>query len=174
MDDATETLSSLLTWKAGGTDLWPLLRDPRATDVVAHGLATPFAGAVDVVLGPDPGGVLFGPLVARVLGVPFAPVCRDRAFFFQGPHEAVAVETPGGDLVAHRAALGDGARVLVVDDWSESGSTAKGVAAIVEATGARLVAIAFLVDSLDDGVRESLRGKGIGVHGLATPAGLMR
>ncbi|ADD44017.1 phosphoribosyltransferase [Stackebrandtia nassauensis DSM 44728] len=166
--DAAAALTSRLTWRGGGTDLWPLLSDPAATDAVARGLAAPFVGRTDVVLGPDPGGVLFGPLVARILGVPFAPVCRDRDFFFQGAHEHVS----DGYLYVHRAALPDGARALLVDDWSESGSTVTGVAELVAATGATLSAVSFLVDSLPEAARKTLSDKDIAVASLVAATDL--
>ncbi|MGH8792986.1 MAG: hypothetical protein ACRDXX_10100, partial [Stackebrandtia sp.] len=100
-----KTLRDLLCWRGGETDLWPLFADRAATAEAVRGLAEPFRGAVDVVLGPDPGGVLFGPLVAGELGTAFAPVCRDRDFFFKGPHEALTVAAAGGQLLVHRAAL---------------------------------------------------------------------
>ncbi|MEV0644298.1 GNAT family N-acetyltransferase [Phytomonospora sp. NPDC050363] len=169
---AAVALSRLLTWRGGETDLWPLLADPRATVDVVRGLSRPFLGAVDLVLGPDPGGMLFGPLAARELEVPFAPVCRDRRFFFQGPHERVTVQAGADELHAHRAALADGARVLLVDDWSESGSTVRGVADLVAQTGATLAGVSYLVDSLRPEVRADLEARGIEVRGLVTPAGL--
>ncbi|HEY1180093.1 MAG TPA: phosphoribosyltransferase family protein, partial [Phytomonospora sp.] len=169
---AAEALIRLLTWRGGETDLWPLLADPRATADVVRGLARPFMGTVDVVLGPDPGGVLFGPLVARELEVPFAPVCRDRRFFFKGPHERASAPAGADELHAHRAALPDGARVLLVDDWSESGSTVRGVADLVGTTGAELVGVSYLVDSLRPEVRAGLEGAGIEVRGLVTAAEL--
>jgi len=171
---AAVALTRLLTWRDGETDLWPLLADPRATVDVVRGLARPFMGTVDLVLGPDPGGVLYGPLVARELEVPFAPVCRDRRFFFQGPHERASAPAGPDELHAHRAALTDGARVLLVDDWSESGSTVRGVAELVSGTGAELVGVSFLVDSLRAEARDGLRAAGIEVRGLVTPGELAR
>ena len=166
------TMRDLLTWRGGGTDLWPLLRDPAALDAVTASLAEPFAGPrtelssarIDLVVGPDPGGLLLGPLVAQRLGVPFAPVCRDRRFFFQGSHRTVEAD----GLVMHHEALSAGTRALLVDDWSETGGTVRGVHTMVTGAGARLVAIAFLVDSLPEQVRESLRDTGVRVHALAT------
>ncbi|GIG64883.1 GNAT family N-acetyltransferase [Phytomonospora endophytica] len=163
---AAVALTRLLSWQGGETDLWPLLADPRATVDVVRGLARPFMGTVDVVLGPDPGGVLFGPLVARELEVPFAPVCRDRRFFFKGPHERASAQAGADELHAHRAALSDGARVLLVDDWSETGSTVRGVAELVAGTGAELVGVSYLVDSLRPEVRAGLEAQGIEVRGL--------
>lgn len=147
-------VSRALTWRGGETDLWPLLADPYAVTDVVRGLAYEFLGRVDVVAGPDPGGLLFGPRVAAELGVPFAPVCRDRRFFFQGGHETVSA----GELLAHRAAFGEGARVLLVDDWSESGMTVKAVTGMLEGTGASLVGVSFLIGNLSAEARDALSG----------------
>lgn len=152
-----------ITWRGGETDLWPLLADPYALTDIARGLAHEFLGRADVVAGPDPGGLLLGPRVAAELGVAFAPVCRDRRFFFKGPHETVTA----GELIAHRAAFTEGTRVLLVDDWSESGSTVKGVAAMLEGTGATLVGASFLIDNLHEDARTALTGAGVEVRALA-------
>lgn len=170
----SQTLRRILTWRDGGTDLWPLLSDPQATSDVVAALAEPFEGEIDLVAGPEPGGILFGPLVARALRVPFAPVCRDRAFFFQGPHESVSVATERGELLMHRAALSDKARVLLVDDWSESGTTVTGVARLVAATTAKLLAVSFVVDSLRPAVRRELEAAGVALHAVATADQLTR
>lgn len=170
----SRTLRRILTWRDGGTDLWPLLSDPQATNNVVAALAEPFEGEIDLVAGPEPGGILFGPLVARALRVPFAPVCRNRAFFFQGPHESVSVATDRGELLMHRAALSDKARVLLVDDWSESGATVTGVARLIAGTTAKLLAVSFVVDSLGSQARRTLDSAGIAVHSVATADQLTR
>ncbi|MGH8793258.1 MAG: phosphoribosyltransferase, partial [Stackebrandtia sp.] len=74
--------------------------------------------------------------------------------------------------LVHRAALPRGTRALLVDDWSESGSTVLGVKALVDAAEAELTAVSFLVDSLTDDARATLsRGK-VAVHALTTAAAL--
>lgn len=163
-----------LVWRGSKTDLWPVLSRPQATDDLAAALAEPFLGAVDLVIGPDPGGVLFGPLVARLLRVPFAPVCRDRAFFFAGPHAVVRAETGSGELLAHAAAFDRPGRVLLVDDWSESGGTVTGVVDLVASTRARLIGVSLLVDSLPLSARELLESRGVPVRGVAVPHELRR
>ncbi|GAA4904097.1 adenine/guanine phosphoribosyltransferase-like PRPP-binding protein [Stackebrandtia albiflava] len=161
-------VESRLQWRGGATDLWPLLRVPADMSAVADALATGLPDA-DVVLGPDPGGVLLGPPVAERLRVPFAPVCRDRRFFFQGPHATVTAPTGDGELWAHAAALPPGTRAVLVDDWTESGGTLRAARALVDSAGARLVGVALLVDCLPEDVRRLLTDGGTVVRALARP-----
>lgn len=170
----TNSVLHALQWKGGATDLWPLLSDPAAMSTVAESMAAPFADEVDLVAGPDPGGVLFGPLVAGELGVPFAPVCRDRDFFFKGDHPRITAITPRGELHMHAQALSGASRVLLVDDWSESGSTVSGVLDLVSQGDARLVAVSFLVDSLTQEARARLYESEVEVRAVATVGDLVR
>jgi adenine phosphoribosyltransferase len=162
----------LLTWQGGKTTLWPLLASPAAVAAVVDALGTGFEGQVDVIAGPDPGGLLFGPMVAAQLGLPFAPICRDTSYFFQNTEPAVSVEKDGLTLYAHRPLLAPGTRVLLVDDWSESGRTLTGALDLVNACGATLTAVSLLVDSLPRPARDALNNAGVDVRSLARPVDL--
>lgn len=164
----------LLTWQGGKTTLWPLLASPTAVATVVDALGSGFEGRVDVIVGPDPGGLLFGPMVAAKLGLPFAPICRDTAFFFQNTEPAVSIEKDGLTLYAHRPLLAPGTRVLLVDDWSESGRTLTGALDLVNACGATLTAVSLLVDSLPPRIRADLTAADVAVRALAGPEDLQQ
>lgn len=149
----------LLRWHHGHADTWPLLRDPVARADVVRGLAYPFLGQVDVVLAPEARGLTLGALVAAELTVPFAPV-RKRGGPLAGPRLSTVT---GPDYLGRRhtigvqqAALHAGARVLVVDDWAESGALLTGISALVHAGSATVAGIALVVDEMPDKTRTEL------------------
>jgi adenine phosphoribosyltransferase len=49
-----------------------------------------------------------------------------------------------------------GDKVLIVDDWAETGSKATTARRLIEECGGRYVGLSLLVDQLDDAVREQL------------------
>jgi adenine phosphoribosyltransferase len=49
-----------------------------------------------------------------------------------------------------------GQRIALVDDWIETGSQARATAQLIDRCGARLVAIAVIVDEAADGARANL------------------
>ena len=53
--------------------------------------------------------------------------------------------------------IADGDRVLVVDDWAETGSKASTARRLVEACGGLYAGLSLLVDQLPDAVREELQ-----------------
>jgi adenine phosphoribosyltransferase len=59
-------------------------------------------------------------------------------------------------LRVQRAALADGDRVLLVDDWIETGSQAAAAKQLVESCGARLIGIATVVTELTPGAARDL------------------
>lgn len=60
-----------------------------------------------------------------------------------------------------RRAVAAGDRLLLVDDWVETGSQAATVARLVTRLGAQLVGVAAVVDDTTEGVRESLNLRGL-------------
>jgi adenine phosphoribosyltransferase len=70
------------------------------------------------------------------------------------PRDWRGVETT---LRLQRHVLGAGERVLVVDDWAETGSKALTSRRLIEACGGVYAGLSLLVDQLPDEVREQLQ-----------------
>jgi orotate phosphoribosyltransferase len=85
---------------------------------------------VDVVASPALGGILVGHEVARALGV--------RSIF---------AERQEGEMTFRRGfAVAPGERVLIVEDVMTTGGSVREVAALVAASGARVVGFGFILD----------------------------
>lgn len=101
---------------------------------------------IDVVVGIESRGFIFGAGVALGLGVGFVPARKPGKL----PAETVRAEYEleyGTDAIEmHRDAIAPGQRVLIVDDLLATGGTARAAAELVEGLGGSVAAIAFLID----------------------------
>ena len=101
---------------------------------------------VDVILGPEARGFIFGVPVAYALGVGFVPVRKKGKL----PAETVSVDYSleyGVDVLEiHKDAIKKGQRVAIVDDLLATGGTVDAVAKLVEKVGAEVVALDFAIE----------------------------
>jgi len=103
-------------------------------------------------------GFILGSAVAMHLGVGFVPI-RKAGAIHPGPK---AVRQAGPDwrgnqptLTIQRAALRSNERVLLVDDWIETGSQALAARALIEDCGAQHAGLSVLVDQSSEEVRNT-------------------
>ena len=113
---------------------------------------------VDVILGPEARGFIFGVPVAYALGVGFVPVRKKGKL----PAETVSVEYSleyGVDVLEiHKDAIKKGQRVAIVDDLLATGGTVDAVAKLVEKVGAEVVALDFAIELTELRGRDKLEG----------------
>ena len=113
---------------------------------------------VDVILGPEARGFIFGVPVAYALGVGFVPVRKKGKL----PAETVSVEYSleyGVDVLEiHKDAIKKGQKVAIVDDLLATGGTVDAVAKLVEKVGAEVVALDFAIELTELRGRDKLEG----------------
>ncbi|MBK1809310.1 adenine phosphoribosyltransferase [Clostridium sp. YIM B02505] len=112
---------------------------------------------IDVVVGPEARGFIFGVPVAYALGVGFVPVRKKGKL----PFDTVAVEYEleyGKDcLEIHKDSIKPGARVAIVDDLLATGGTIGAVAKLIEQVGGEVVSLAFAIELTDLNGRDKLK-----------------
>src|SRR5690348_698216 len=128
-------------------DITPLLQDARALQFSIDKLAERYRGAgIDVVVGIESRGFIFGTPLAYLLGVGFVPIRKKGKL----PADTISIqydlEYGTNVLEIHTDALRSGQRVLVVDDLLATGGTTEGTVRLVESLGARVVSLAFLIE----------------------------
>ncbi len=128
-------------------DITPLLQDAQALHFCIDKLAERYRGAgIDVVVGIESRGFIFGTPLAYLLGVGFVPVRKKGKL----PAETITIqydlEYGSNVLEIHTDALRSGQRVLIVDDLLATGGTTEGTVRLVESLGARVVSLAFLIE----------------------------
>ena len=143
-------------------DITPLLLDPEASAAALDWLVEQARGVeIDLVVGVEARGLIFGGALAHALGVGFAPARKPGKL----PSETVSVSYEleyGVDaLELHADAVGDGARVLLHDDLLATGGTAAATAEAIERQGGEVVRCAFLIELAFLGGRERLAGRDV-------------
>jgi adenine phosphoribosyltransferase len=128
-------------------DITTLTKDPAGFRGAVDEIVRQYRDAsIDVVVGIEARGFIFGGAVAYQLGVGFVPARKPGKL----PADTVRAEYSleyGTDAVEmHRDGIAQGQRVLIVDDLLATGGTAAATAKLVEELGGEVVAIAFLID----------------------------
>ncbi|GAA0177288.1 adenine phosphoribosyltransferase [Clostridium sediminicola] len=112
--------------------------------------------SIDVILGPEARGFLFGAPVAYKLGIGFVPVRKKGKL----PSETVSVEYDleyGTDILEiHKDAIKPGERVAILDDLLATGGTISSAAKLVEKIGGEVVTLSFLIELTDLKGRDKL------------------
>ncbi|WP_315081576.1 adenine phosphoribosyltransferase [uncultured Clostridium sp.] len=111
---------------------------------------------VDLIVGPEARGFIFGVPVAYALGAGFVPVRKPGKL----PGETISVnydlEYGSDSLQIHKDSIKKGQRVAIVDDLLATGGTVEGVAKLVEQAGGEVVSLAFLIELIDLKGRDKL------------------
>jgi adenine phosphoribosyltransferase len=139
-------------------DITTLLKDPEAFRSVLDMLAARYRNEpVDVVVGIESRGFIFGGALAHQLDAGFVPVRKLGKL----PGKTIEVEYEleyGRDALAiHEDAIKAGQRVLVVDDLLATGGTMAATLRLVEQLGGKVVGVAFMIELAFRGGRQKLR-----------------
>ncbi|MEZ5180789.1 MAG: adenine phosphoribosyltransferase [Acidimicrobiales bacterium] len=128
-------------------DITPLLAHPAGLAEVVERLAAPFRDlGVTKVVGIEARGFILATPVAVELGAGFVPV-RKAGKLPSAIHRQEYELEYGTDLLEiHRDAVTADDVVLVLDDVLATGGTAAATVELVGQTGARVAALAFLIE----------------------------
>lgn len=122
--------------------------------------------SADIVAGIEARGFILGGAVAQLLGKGFVPIRKLGKLPWETIREEYELEYGIDAVEIHTDALAPGQTVLLVDDLIATGGTAKAAARLIERSGAKVRAAAFVVElpALDG--RRMLENMGIDVHCL--------
>ena len=128
-------------------DITTLTKDPEGLRAAVDAMAERYADAnVDLVVGIESRGFIFGAAVAYRMGVGFVPARKPGKLPAQTVNAEYELEYGTDAIEIHRDAIGEGQRILIVDDLLATGGTAAATAKLVSGLGGEIVAIAFLID----------------------------
>jgi orotate phosphoribosyltransferase len=115
-----------------------IMEDPPATAALCAMIAAHFCDSgATLVIGPAMGGVILAYETAKQLGL----------------HGIFAEKDANGGLMFDRGfAVTPGQPVLVVDDVLTTGGSVRKVLTLLEAAGARVVGVGFLIDRTNGGI----------------------
>lgn len=128
-------------------DVTTLLKDGEAFRYAIKQMADEIRGKnVDLVVGPEARGFLFGAPIAYELGVGFVPVRKPGKLPAETLKYEYKLEYGSDSLEIHKDAIKPGDRVAVVDDLLATGGTILSAVKLVESLGGIVVHIGFLIE----------------------------
>jgi adenine phosphoribosyltransferase len=150
MEDLKKLIREVPDWPKPGIlfyDITTLLKDRGGFHSVIDGLKYHYRDAqVDVVLGIEARGFIFAPALAYALGAGFVPVRKPRKLPAECVSVTYALEYGTDTLEMHKDAIGEGQRVLIVDDLLATGGTAAAAARMVQNVGGVVAGLGFVVE----------------------------
>jgi adenine phosphoribosyltransferase len=148
-------------------DITTLLQDPDGLRMAVDAMAAPHVGKnIDVIVGIESRGFIFGAAMADRLNAGFAPVRKPGKLPSTCRQASYSLEYGKDTLEIHDDAAKAGQRVLIVDDLLATGGTASATVGLVRSLGAEVVGVQFLIElSFLDG-RKKLAGEH--VHSVLT------
>jgi len=128
-------------------DITTLLKDKLGLATLIDALAEYYLPKkVDLILGMEARGFIFGPALAYRLNAGFVPVRKPGKL--PAPTARVEYELEYGTniLEIHKDAVQKGQRVIIVDDLLATGGTAEATTKLATSLGAEIAGLGFVVE----------------------------
>lgn len=143
-------------------DITTLMKEPAGFRAAVDAMAAPYQGKqVDLVVGIESRGFIFGAAVADRVRAGFAPVRKLGKLPHTTRRASYQLEYGTDSLEIHEDAIAPGQKVLIVDDLLATGGTASATVGLVRALGADVVGVQFLIELVALGGRAKLLDENI-------------
>jgi adenine phosphoribosyltransferase len=128
-------------------DITTLLKEKRGFATLIDALSEHYIEKeIDLVLGMEARGFIFGPAVAYRLNAGFVPIRKPHKLPAATAAIEYELEYGKNTLEIHKDAIQNGQRVIVVDDLLATGGTAWATVQLAESLGAKVVGCGFVVE----------------------------
>jgi adenine phosphoribosyltransferase len=140
-------------------DITTLLQAPEPFAASVRAMLEHYQGReIDVVVGIESRGFIWGAVLAYQMGVGFVPVRKPDKLPAETIRAEYSLEYGTNALEMHRDAIQAGQKVLIVDDLLATGGTAQATCQLVEQLGGEVAGMAFLIELTFLPGREKLAG----------------
>jgi adenine phosphoribosyltransferase len=150
MDDLKRLIREIPDYPKPGIlfyDLTTLLKDKRGFRRLIEQLCEHYDGKhVDIVVGIEARGFIFGPALAFCLNAGFVPIRKPNKLPWKTAQVAYQLEYGTDKLEIHQDAVRPGERVLVCDDLLATGGTAAAAVQLLRQLGGNVAGAAFAVE----------------------------
>lgn len=113
---------------------------------------------VDVIVGTESRGFMFGVPIAYNLHKPFVPVRKKGKLPCETVSRSYDLEYGSATIEMHRDSIKPGQKVTVIDDLIATGGTVEAAVKLIEELGGEVVKIVFLMELAGLKGREKLAG----------------
>jgi adenine phosphoribosyltransferase len=128
-------------------DITTLLKDKTGFAQLIDLFSEHYIGKqIDLILGMEARGFIFGPALAYRLNAGFVPVRKPGKLPAATVRCEYELEYGSNCLEVHKDAIEKGQRVLIVDDLLATGGTAVATAQLAKSLGADIAGLAFVVE----------------------------
>src|SRR5215469_5759426 len=128
-------------------DITTLLKDRRGFARLIDALTDNYINHnVELVLGIEARGFIFGPALAYRLNAGFVPVRKPKKLPADVLQWKYDLEYGQDTLEIHKDAIQPGQRILICDDLLATGGTAKAAAEMVKSLGGQICGLGFVVE----------------------------
>src|SRR3954469_702924 len=128
-------------------DITTLLKDRVGLATLTDSLGQRYIGRrVDLVLGIEARGFIFGPALAYRLNAGFVPVRKPKKLPAPTAKWTYDLEYGSDTLEIHMDAIQPGQRVVLVDDLLATGGTMEATVKLVKQLGGEIAGLAFAVE----------------------------
>jgi len=128
-------------------DITTLLKDKLGFATLIDALSEHYLpNKVDLILGIEARGFIFGPAFAYRLNAGFVPVRKPGKLPAATIRFEYALEYGQNTLEVHKDAIQKGQRVIIVDDLLATGGTAEATARLAASLGAEIAGLGFVVE----------------------------
>ena len=140
-------------------DITTLLKDKTGFATLINALSEHYLEKqVDLVLGIEARGFIFGPALAYRLNAGFVPVRKPKKLPAEVARVTYDLEYGSDTLEMHKDAIAPGQRVIIVDDLLATGGTCEATVRLAKSCGAEIAGLAFVVELDFLKGRERLKG----------------
>lgn len=128
-------------------DITPILSNPEISNQLLSHLESLYKDQnIDVVVGIESRGFLFGFALAMRLGVPFVLIRKKGKLPYKKIAYDYELEYGTATIEIHTDAISEGQRVLVHDDLLATGGSAEATAKLIQKCGGEVIGFNFLVE----------------------------
>ena len=146
-------------------DITPVLSDIDTLRASIKEMAAPFMDLeIDVVVGIESRGFIFGAPIADVLDCSFVPVRKPGKLPWKTESVSYELEYGTDALEIHEDAITEGQNVLIVDDLLATGGTAEATCKLVSKLGGNIKGLSLLIEL--EGLNGRKRLNQYNVHSL--------
>ncbi len=128
-------------------DITPLLQNHSSLKEIVDKITDHYTNQrIDLIVGAEARGFLFGPAVAINLKAGFVPVRKPGKLPYETVSETYELEYGTDTLEIHRDAIKAGDNVLILDDLLATGGTMAACCKLVESLGGKIIGCAFIIE----------------------------
>jgi len=169
-NDLKSVIRTVPDWPKKGImfrDITTLLQDKEALKYVTDTFYERYKYKnIDVIVGIEARGFIFGATLAYKLGCSFVPVRKEGKLPYKTMKKEYALEYGNAVIEIHNDAITQGQKVLIVDDLIATGGTCIASINLIKKLGGEIIECAFVVELPDLKGREKIEKQGCKVFSL--------